>query len=400
MGYNPLSSQVSILAKLTPYGRTAMVSNNNSLISTFSLGDSDSNYYASNPLVSGQVPAEAGDIGVGATFSNSTSQNASIKSTLIVSGNGVLRKPVELNSSVITTETISNGQVVISGSNLTYNTVNRNNFGSDSLVNLFYSFGLPLNTTDDTKLTGLTYSNGGFSDTSLSGLAQSNILVVGIKNNTYGETIDGKEIKFDLTTTAGTYTIYSTFQNKGATLTSEDTNIRDTSPVVSNIDNNIAFLFCDTILKPNGGDTSLSWSTGFGSSKPFSLNNKSLWNLQTNTTLSTSADTFVGVAYLDKGFLVITHPTIVSNYDITTSTGSTITLNSVSTAVYQNITCIANRGEFISSTNPTFGGGDVPRVSEVGLYDISGNLLAIGKTDRHIEKNINSPLYIGVKISL
>lgn len=400
MGYNSSSSQISIIAKLTPYGRAAMVSNNNSFITSFSLGDSDANYYAALSLTSGQVPAEAGEIGPNNSVSNSTTQNADLKSVLVVNGNGILKKPVELNSNIISNELIANGQVTISGSNLSFNVVNRNDYATDSLVNLYYSFGLPLNSKDDQLYTGITSANGGYSDTAFSGLSTSKILVVGIKNSTYGETLDGKEIKFNLTTTAGTYTIYSTFQNKGASARVEDANLRDTSTVAGKLDSNVALLFSDNILTPNGGSGSLSWGTGFGSVKPFSLNGKQLYNFQTNTTLGQSADTIVGVAYLDKGFVVITHPTIVGAYNAISGTGSTMTFNSISTAVFQNITCIANRGEFISSTNKTFGGGDTVRISEIGLYDKEGRLVAVGKTDRHITKNLNSPLYLGVKISL
>jgi hypothetical protein len=68
--------------------------------------------------------------------------------------------------------------------------------------------------------------------------------------------------------------------------------------------------------------------------------------------------------------------------------------------VFQNITCIANRGEFGNSTNTTFSTSDVPRISEIGLYDNLGNLIAVGKTDRHITKNVNEIKVFNVKISL
>jgi hypothetical protein len=62
----------------------------------------------------------------------------------------------------------------------------------------------------------------------------------------------------------------------------------------------------------------LSWGTGYGTVKPFSLNNKLLYNLQTNSNIGVSADTMVGVAYLDKGLIVITDPTIIANYELAT----------------------------------------------------------------------------------
>lgn len=399
MGYNTSSSTITLIAKLTPFGRKQLVSTNNSLITTFSLGDSDANYYVTGILPSGKIPAEAGEIGPNGSISNSTTQNENIKSVLIVT-NGVTKKLVEKDSIIISSEILSNGQTTISGSNITYDIINRNDFATNSLVNLYYSFGLPLNFTQDNNYTGKTSANGGFSDTALSGIAQSKIVVLAIKNSKYGESLDGKQVKLVLPTSAGTYTIYSTFQNKGAKLQTEDTNYRDTSVVTAGIGSNIAFLFSDNILTPNGGSGSLSWGTGFGSVKPFSLNKKQLWNLQTNSNIAASADTIVGIAYLDKGILVLTHPTIVGNFSTGTTSATSITFNSISTSVFQSITCLANRGEFGTSTNTTFSGNDVPRISEVGLYDNVGNLIALAKTDRHITKNINEFKAIGIKISL
>jgi len=401
MGFITSANTLTLTAKLTPLGRQKLISTNNGLITSFSLGDSDANYYASVPLTTGQVPAEAGDYGANASVSNSTAQIASIKSPLIFNASGVLRKPVENQSLIVSVETVSNGLTTVSGTNLTFNTVNRNNNTTDSLVNLFYSFGLPLNSTQDYTYTGITYVSGGFSDTALSGLAKSDILIVGIKNSTYGECLDGKAIKLVLPTSAATYTVYSTFQKTTTALNVQDANIRDVATNTGNIGENIAFLFSDTISKPNGDSASLSWATGFGTTKPFSVNGKQLYNLQTTSNLGLTADTLVGVAYLDKGILVLTHPTIVNNYTSSmAATGASVTFNSVSTSVFQNITCIAGRGEFGGSTNPTFSGSDVPRISELGLYDSSNNLIAVAKTDRHVTKNINEFKVFNVKITL
>lgn len=399
MGFNTSAPTTTLTAKLTPLGRQRLVSTNNALITSFSLGDSDANYNVPLTLTTGQVPAEAGDIGTNASISNSTTQNASLKSVLVVNPSGILKKSVENQSMMITSEVLSNGQTVISGSNISQMIIDRNNYNTDSLVNLFYSFGLPLSTTDDNRYTGLTYSNGGFSDTTLSGIVNSKIVVLALKNSTYGECLDGKTIKLVLPTSGGTFTMYSTFQNKGASLNIEDANMRDTSPVTSFIDTNISFLFSDTIAKPNR-NTSLSWGTGFGTMKPFSINGKQLYNLQTNSNSGVSADTMVGIAYLDKGFIVITNPQIVNVYNKNLASGATITFDSVSTSVYQNITCIAGRGEFAASTNPTFRTGDIPRISEIGLYDSLGNLIAVAKTDRHLTKNVNEFKALNIKISL
>ena len=400
MGFLSTANTITLTAKLTPLGRQKMVSTNNALIATFSLGDSDANYYVPLTLSTGEIPAEAGEIGANATFSNSTAQNARIKSPIIVNTSGLLRKPVEQQSITISTDLLSNGFTTVSGSNLTQVLINRNDYNTDALVNLFYSFGLPLNSSDDDTYTGITFDNGGYSDTALSAIAQTNILVLGINNANYGECIDGKTVKIELPTSAGTYTIYSTFQNDGSSLLVQDANVRDTSVVTDYLDDNIAMLFSDNITTPNGGSGSLSWATGYGTTKPFSVNGKQLYNLQTNSSLATTADTIVGIAYLDKGFVVITNPQIIADYDSVTSTAATVTFDSISTSIYQNITCIAARGEFGISTNPTFSGSDIVRISEVGLYDNLGNLLAVAKTDRQVTKNINEFLALSVKINL
>lgn len=400
MGFNSTANTTTLTAKLTPLGRQRMISTNNGLISTFSLGDSDANYYAALPLTTGEVPSIGGDIGPNSTNSNSTAQNVQLKSTLIVNPSGTSKKAVELQSSTISVEAVNIGVTTLSGVNLTQLTINRNEANTDSYVNLFYSFGLPLSSTDDNRFTGTTYSTGGFADTALSGLAQSQILVFALNNANYGDVIDGKTIKFILPTSASTYTIYSTFQNKGSQTKIEDGNIRDTSSVSNIFGSNIAMLFSDDIMTPNGGDTSLSWGTGYNSVKPFSLNGKRLYNLQTNTNLDLYADTPVGIAYLDKGIIVITDPIIVSQYSTLGSTGASVTFNSVSTNIFQNITCIANRGEFGGSTNPTYSVNDTARISEIGLYDNLGNLIAVAKTDRHITKNINEIKVFNVKISI
>ena len=67
--------------------------------------------------------------------------------------------------------------------------------------------------------------------------------------------------------------------------------------------------------------------------------------MRTNTNLGLTVDKPVGIAYLDKGFMVITDPTIVTNFDLasTGATGTSITFNHTNTKVSQSITCTADR---------------------------------------------------------
>lgn len=399
MGFLTSATTVTLTAKLTPLGRQKLISTNNSLIATFSLGDSDANYYALSGLTTGQVPALTGDLSTTNDDSQSISNNVVLKNVLIVNENGITKKPVQTQSMKIISETILLGQSSISGSSITKNIIDRT-VTSDTLVNLYNSFGLPLTEVNDNIFTATTYNSGGYLDTALSGLAQTKIVVLGIDNNSFGEIIDGKTIKITTpTSTATTYNIYSTYQSTIMSLPVQDTNLYDISGVAGKIENNIAFLFSDNIKKPNS-DSTLSWGTGYGLNKPFSTSGKQLYNLQTNSNSNKTGDTIVGVAYLDKGIIVLTHPTVVNDFTTGTTTGTTISFNSAATNVYQNITCIADRGEFGSSTNSSFNFGDTPRISEIGLYDNLGNLIAVAKSDRHIIKNINEFLALSVKINL
>lgn len=401
MGFNSTGTTLTLTAKLTPMGRQKLVSTNNALIKTFSLGDSDANYYTNLTLGTGQVPNSSGSIGVNNTVSNGTTQPISLKSTLIVNATGITRKPVSSQSINILSEKVYLGQTTLSSTGLTQNVINRNDVTTDPLVNLMYSFSLPLNSNDDSIYTGVTYSSGGYSDTAFSGIPTEKVLVIGINENNYGEMIDGKTVNVKVTTSANTFNIYSTYQGNLTAAATLDVLDYDTHEPQTEYGQNVVMLFSDEIMKPNGGDSSLSWATGYNTNKPFSLNNKKTFNLQTNINLGTVADKPVGIAFLDKGFIVITDKTIVDSFDpITSLSGTEVSFNSSSTNVFQSVTCIADRGEFGATTNPTFEGDDLPRISEIGLYDEQGNLIAIAKSDRHITKNINEFLAMGIKIIL
>lgn len=406
MGFNSTAATVTLTAKLTPIGREKLVSTNSTLIKSFSLGDSDANYNTDLTLSTGEIPSFSGDLGLNNTNNTSTSNGIGLANRLIVNPTGSVYKAVSPKSSTIISQISPLGSTVITGSSLSFNYINRNDLTTDPLVNLYQTFGLSLDSTGDIKFTGTTYFNGGFSDTALSGLATDKIIVIGVANSQYGEMLDGKTIKLDLVTSAGTYTMYSSYLGGQSQLTELDGMYSDKATALGSFGYKVSPMFCDDIMKPNGGDSSLSWATGYGLAKPFSLNNKKTYNLQTNSNINLTADTAVGMAYLDKGFIVITNPTIIN--DALSSgttlfsgiTASTVTSDSIATSVTQMITCIADRGEFASSTNTSFSYGDTPRISEIGLYDDMGNLIAYGKPDRQINKAPNEFMAISVNINI
>jgi len=397
MGFLSSANTIHLEARLTPIGKAKVMSGSTSVISQFSLGDSDANYYCSELLPSGFIPSIAGDIGTGSYGSNTMLVSKDpINSRLIVNNTGSTLKPVEQNSSVITQSNQYLGSITLSAAHTTQFTVNRTTT-TDHNLNLWSSFKLPNTASERSTYTGLTTANGGFADTSFSGLAVDNIIVIAIDSTSLGETIDGKSIRLNLTTVSSAYTMYSTFENKGRLSTIEDAAIWEEGAEGLSL-GNVAFLFSDQIKTP-GNNPNLSWATGYGLNKPFTTQNKVMFNTMTIDT--TTADTIVGVVYLDKGIAVITHPTIVNDYyAISQSANTVVTLNSVSTKSVQNILCLAGRGEFGSSTNTTFASGDTPRISEIGLYDASGLMIALAKTDQHLEKQLNDFKSFSIKITL
>jgi len=400
MGFKSIGTQLT--AKFTPKGRERLIIGSSNLITKFSLGDSDANYYASLPLGLGEIPTLGGDLSsTSGVSTNSVTLNVKLNNKLYANASSFF-KNVEAGSSRIVTTFDELPSVMITGSAMTFTNIIKSATTTDSFVNLIQSFKLPVTSSNDFKYTTTPFNKGGWSDTALSGFASSTILAVGIPEAIYGDMLDGKEISLSLSgMTGGTYTIYGTFQNKQGNVAVDDNAYTESSSQTTAFEPNYSFLFCDNIKRPNGNPAK-SWATGFGTLKPFSGNGKMRYNLTTNNALGLSADTAVGIAYLDKGFLVITDPTIVEDVNTTYSatTGNSVTFGSVSSVVNQEFTCIAPRGEFVRSNNPTYSDGDTPRISEIGLYDSNGTLIAYGKTDQHITKTANELKVFAVRINI
>lgn len=397
MGFN--NTTTTLTAKFTPLGRERLITNTSGLITQFALGDSDANYHCTLDLGVGEIPAMGGDLtSTSGLTSNTVTTDVVMNNRLYASG-GSFFKNVEAGSNRLVKSFESLGQTTIDGSTFGLYTIARSATTTDPLVNLYQTFKLPITSNDDLTFTGRTLAQGGWSDTALASIASDKIVVISVPNSTYGDMLNGKEIKLSVSgTTGGTYNIYSTFQNKQGNIALDDNRYTETSVQTTKFAPNYAFLFSDNIKRPNG-NASKSWATGFGTKKPFSANGKSRYNLTTNNTLGLSADTAVGIAFLDKGFIVLTDSTLVNDISGSTS-ADTLTFGSVSSIVNQEFTCIASRGQFTRSNNPTYTDGDTPRISEVGLYDNNGNLIAYGKTDAHISKTANELKAFSVRINI
>ena len=431
MGLVSTANTITITAKLTKAGRERLIEESNTIISHFILGDSDANYKTNQTLGSGLIPVSSGDLGENNTINNNIAEGIKIKNTLYLSNTQKKLKSVEKGSYQLRGELVNLGETIVSGSNLTFLTLDRTDTTNDE-TNYFKSLDLPITDVRKNVFTQ-TAKNGGWLDTAFSGINTDNVLMINIGRDTYGELIDGKSIKGVLPVATGfttggdvtgvtTYTFYSSFINSSQfSKKILDKQYKDKSVFTEGLFNggmNIAYLVSDDIQKPNN-DSSKSWSTGYDQFKPFSEKNKELIRPLTVAETGINADKIIGIAYLDKGLLAITEPSMVSgitesfNFSgdsetstITNSLGFTymtgssynLTIDSCLNNLVQNIVCIAGRDEFYKTDNDTWDESDDIRISEIGITDLTGELLAIGKPDRHIIKKKNDFVIFDVQI--
>ena len=188
-------------------------------------------------------------------------------------------------------------------------------------------------------------------------------LILDIKPNQYGAIIDGKSIKLTLpywsgatssnyikqylgiadhySTTQTTISLYGTYNNSNLgisggldnVLSELDLSMKDLgepinlSEPISNYESNAVLLFTDTIQTPYM-NTLGSW--GDGHADVIDGTRVFIPNAEVKETYNYFNDKCVGVAYLDKGFIVITHPKIVDSIFINTFNGSITTGGTIS----------------------------------------------------------------------
>jgi hypothetical protein len=160
-------------------------------------------------------------------------------------------------------------------------------------------------------------------------------------------------------------------------------------------------------------------------------------------------DVPVGFVCLDKGYIVLTHPDIVENIPWTsgstsylggyadtssgenviigsnagassgttqivfTSTTSTLTYEDISIRYLTSVVCVGMPGQFFISKNPTWplsknlaeiNNGttnfDSIYVTQIGLYNIHEQLIAVAKLDRPIEKTYDGIITFNLEIDI
>ena len=292
------------------------------------------------------------------------------------------------------------------------------------------------------------------------------IVVIPISRNYYSEYIDGRSITLKVPQWGGTYkTVISSYYSD-QTRVSKSSN----SPIDYFGPNNVSFLFSDDVNKPFTGTTGgagishatkTTWDpTGDYRDRPPSVEFRDLrandigsdgrpWSAVSqavsvgegypNTTGGYNYDIPVGFVCLDKGYIILTHPSIINNipwtsgstsyiagYDDTsageniitgsnagassgttnivfTSTTSTLTFMDENIKAVTSVLCIAMPAKFFMSQNPTWPyqanvlrrtagqtNFDSIFVTQVGLYNANGELIAVAKIDRPVEKNYSN----------
>lgn len=340
-------------------------------------------------------------------------------------------KSVETGSTSFEKST-TNTSSTLSDESLKFTMADRNDLNTRSLGNLFSSFNLPI--LDFQK--NLFSSGGTYFNTAISGINQNNVIVVEIPRNQYGELIDGKSINLKLpilsSSTETVINCYGTYFDENVNISNANTRLSDGSDAAqyfgveatsgNSYNSNVCFLFSNEIKSPqiNTGTTWNAWSTvsKFDTANPTtSTTSKQFARLD-----GSNVDEVVGIAYLDKGFFVITHPTIVDNFIysgavssgynsissgltysgdsgftqiyFTSSTSAQTSFNSVTNEYIQRVYALAMQDEFFQSTNPTFAqaypngnpDNEPVYITEIGLYNENDELIAIAKTNEPIPK--------------
>lgn len=286
------------------------------------------------------------------------------------------------------------------------------------------------------------------------------IIVTPIPREAYSEIIDGRSITFTVP------------QLSGATGISAKTVVSSTYTSLQKkqnnafLGNNLAFLFCDEINLPYTGKTSgglshsanTTWNTPVYTNRPPAVPYSNLVpaldintdqrplsgvnfsvpvtsSYPTNTNQGYNYDIPVGFVCLDKGFLVLTHPSIVNNipwsqgYEQITNAANTLSgTNNIyfNSATYANVSfidininyvtsvvCLALPTEFFFTNNPSWdltknaqefnnntNNYDPLYITEVGLYNVKNELIAIAKTSEPVMKSYTDLITFDLKIEV
>lgn len=265
---------------------------------------------------------------------------------------------------------------------------------SSQYINWIKDLKLPYGTADN-ALWSAAYSSGGYSDTSIADMNTSNFAVFVVDSSQYSY-MDGKSIKFSIPYFSGSVDCYGSYLNTSMSSSFYDAKNSDISTYLNRFGSNAVLLFTDQIQRPNA-DASKSWATGYNfDNAPYSQGGKLLANF--STVPGKNKDIAVGIAFLDKGVIVIFNAVLYNGYVNRTYTPIELTNNNLVRRTISNFICDLPIGKFYRSQNSTFNSGTPVRISSIGLFNSNKELVAIGRFNSQIEKNMGKRLTILVKV--
>tara|TARA_R110002020_G_scaffold456855_8_gene673570 strand:+ start:897 stop:2084 length:1188 start_codon:yes stop_codon:yes gene_type:complete len=389
-------------------------------------------------------------------------------------------KKIQTNQKIIETLVVpwsGDGWTTVSGNNLTFTAAQRDPSNGRAFSNLFSSFNLPTISAQCESYASDWARSG------MSALSQENVVVINIGANTYGELIDGRTIKLTLPMggnyydgVGSTLNFYSSYYEPEPFSSDNSLNAEYFgNPIIKGNakgkpglkSSNVAFLFTDDILGPQLSATSTSitsWSSGWQQNViPNGYTDGGVDNFRFTDVVSTSntpkayaqsQDMPVGICYLDKGFIILTNPTIVNNFlysgassgstdywytgeqsaftqvYFTADTSASTTYYSFEKEILLSINVVADSNEFYitenqtaaTSESPYYGAGGTDTgiqfmtpygqvsniwdlsevtstyITEIGLYDNQNRLLAVAKPDTPIAKCKTCPVTLTLKL--
>lgn len=361
-------------------------------------------------------------------------------------------KPV---TSTISTRQESSTLETLNGSGLSFSLSDRTD-GTGKNTNYYMSFKLPI--------TYASFSSGStlaLSHPELLQLNVDNAVMVSIPREYYSEFIDGRSITFTVPQLSGATAMsaktivsstYSTLQKK-------DNNILLGNNLAFLFCDEINMPYSGT---SNGGGTihsaNTTWNPTLYTDRPaatpyldlvpssdintdkrpfssvkFALPVSSTY--PTNTNQGYNYDIPVGFVALDKGFMILTHPNIVNNIPwsqgfaqisnaanstsattniyFTATTKSQVTFLDVNINFKSSVVCIGLPGEFYFTNNPSWdlnknaqefnnntNNFDSVYISEIGLYNIYNELIAVAKLSEPVEKTYTNLMTFNLDIDV
>lgn len=351
MGLNKQKDAITV--KFTAKGKSRVMQQGlNNLFTKFSLGDSDVNYNVNEEYITDL----SGDLSMSIYY------NIGIKNNVILDGSGTIFKQIDKQNNIISDSTVSN-KFIFNEDNkkIIIDRTKGENLGLLKILNL------PITKDSDTNLK----------------LYADRYAVYPI--DSYGDIINALNLKISV----GDIDFYTAYAENTI---KPDSTMFDDSVIVSNVLLNSAMLFSDAVGRPDN-NKELSWADGFGEDRPYA-SGKSFYKI--NEKDFTISDNVAGYILLDKGYVVILNQGIIDELEDSISVEGKYE----NYTVFNEVVCQINRGEFLKSTNPTYKIGEMVRVTEIGLYDATNTLIAIGKFNKELKLSGVKPYTFSVVLEI